>query len=76
MYAIFRNTNCIDKPKNGWGNCPHINDIEIADDIERVRHSRNRLSHENTLEMDTTDFNESVLELIGVTCNGFSENFF
>lgn len=75
MYAIFRHTNCIDKHKNGWGQCPHINDIEIADDIERIRDSRNSLSHENTLEMDTKKFNESVLELIGVTCNGFLRIF-
>lgn len=71
MYAIIRNTNCIDDPKNGWGKCPDKNDIELADDIERVRHSRNVLSHLHSLEMDTKDFNRSVLDLIGVICNGF-----
>lgn len=76
MYVIFWNINCIDKFKNGWGNCFYINDIEIVDDIERVRYFRNCLSYENILEMDIIDFNELVLELIGVICNGFLENFF
>lgn len=38
----------------------------IPDDIERIRHFRNRVCHSDASEIDTSIFNESVLELLGV----------
>lgn len=65
MYAIIRNsTRNLTKPKHGWGNSPSESDINTADDIERIRIGRNRICHENALNMETSEFNESVLDLI------------
>lgn len=67
MYAIIRNsTRNLPKPKHGWGNSPSESDINTADDIERIRIGRNRICHENALNMETSEFNESVLDLIWV----------
>lgn len=58
------------KEPNGypWGrvDVPKENEIEIPDDIERIRHYRNRVCHSDASEMDTSMFNESVLDLLGV----------
>lgn len=65
MYSILRNS-VVPKPKNGWGNYPQDNNIELADDIERIRHYRNIICHTDASRMETTKFNESVLDLVGV----------
>lgn len=67
MYVMIRNStiNPI-KPKNGWGKKPSENDRDTADDIERIRLGRNRICHENALNMETSEFNKSVLDLIWV----------
>lgn len=67
MYVMIRNStiNPI-KPTNGWGKKPSENDICIADDIERIRLGRNLICHENALNMETSEFNKSVLDLIRV----------
>lgn len=67
MYSIFRNGINIVPPRKGWGNFPDANDTNMADDIERLRKYRNKISHENSSKMTTVDFNESVLDLIRVT---------
>lgn len=67
MYSMIRNTFTMPSPSKGWGNFPDANDITISDDIERIRHYRNKISHENSSEMTTEDFNTSVLDLIMVT---------
>lgn len=67
MYSIFRNAIGMPNPSKGWGNFPDANDINISDDIERIRHYRNKISHENSAEMTTEDFNTSVLDLIMVS---------
>lgn len=67
MYVIIRNsTRNPTKPKNGWGKSPSESDINTADDIERIRLGRNRICHENALNMETSEFNKSVLDLIWV----------
>lgn len=65
MYSILRNS-VVPKPKNGWGNYPQDNNIELADDIERIRHYRNIICHTDASRMETTEFNKSVLDLVGV----------
>lgn len=66
IYAMIRNTTEIPGPSKGWGRAPGENDTQIADDIERVRLYQNKICHANSSEMTTVDFNESVLDLIGV----------
>lgn len=66
IYAMIRNTTEIPGPSKGWGRAPGENDTQKADDIERVRLYQNKICHANSSEMTTVDFNESVLDLIGV----------
>lgn len=49
-----------------WGRVHVPKDTEIPDDIERIRYYRNRVCHSDASEIDTSIFNESVLDLLGV----------
>lgn len=69
MHAMFRNTINISPPTRGWGQTPEANDKGKADDIERIRIYRNKISHENSSDMTTNDFNKSALDLIWVILN-------
>lgn len=67
LYTMLRYS--VKGPTNyPWGrvDVPKENDTEIPDDIERIRHYRNRFCHSDVSEMDTSMFNESVLDLLGV----------
>lgn len=70
MYSVIRRLYYL-KPKNGWGKSPGEHDISTADDIERIRHCRNRICHTDASGMETNLFNESVLDLLGVICACF-----
>lgn len=69
MYAMLRNTIKISPPTRGWGQIPAANDKGKADDIERIRIYRNKISHENSSNMTTKEFNKSALDLIWVILN-------
>lgn len=58
-----------ERPKNGWGNFPKENHMEKLDDIERIRHYRNLISHSDASGMDTNTFNLSSLDLFRVICD-------
>lgn len=49
-----------------WMGKTNDNDTDISDDIERIRHKRNLICHENALNMETSNFNKSALDLIRV----------
>lgn len=66
MYTIIRNACQVKPPTRDWGKQPNDDDISTSDDIERIRHKRNLICHENALNMETSDFNKSALDLIGV----------
>lgn len=66
MYSLIRNLKYFEDPKNGWGQKPTTTDISRADDMERIRHYRNEVFHENPSAMKTPKFNEEVLELFWV----------
>lgn len=69
MYKILRNSEkLIRSPKSCWGILPKRNDIEKADDIERIHQYRNLICHKDASEMNTDEFNESTLDLIEVIC--------
>lgn len=67
MYAILREEKNFTVPKNGWGKRPKESDIDEADDIERIHYYRNLICHLDASNMETSTFNESVLDLLGVT---------
>lgn len=67
MYAIIKEEKTFTIPKNGWGKRPKESDIDVADDIERIHYYRNRICHSDASNMKTSTFNESVLDLLGVT---------
>lgn len=56
-------------PKYQWGrDLPEENETKTADDIERIRHYRNLVCHSDASEIvkPNFDFNEAVLDLLGV----------
>lgn len=65
MYAILRYS-VVPKRKDCWGKRPGENDIDLADDIERIHQCRNLICHTDASGMETTLFNETVLDLTGV----------
>lgn len=68
MYPILRYS-VVPKPKNGWGKPPGENDIDAADDIERLHQCRNLICHTDASGMDITLFNAAVVDLHGVIFN-------
>lgn len=66
MYTIIRNACQVQPPTRDWGKQPNDDDTSTLDDIERIRHKRNLICHENALNMETSDFNKSALDLIWV----------
>ena len=53
-------------PTQGLEKDPGVNDIEIGDDVKRIRMHRNKISHVASTQMTTMDFNDAVMDLIGV----------
>ena len=53
-------------PTQGLEKDPGVNDIEIADDVKRIRMYRNKMSHVASTQMTTIDFNDAVMDLIWV----------
>lgn len=45
IYKIFKTVHLIKEPTRDWGPYPSENDIEIGDDVERIRFARNDLFH-------------------------------
>lgn len=66
MYTMLRNSvDLKEEPVKGWGNPPGQNDINTADDIERIHQSRNFICHTDASEIKTSVFNNKVLDLLG-----------
>lgn len=63
MYTMYRNLNLNSRK---WGEIPEKNEISEADDIERIRYYRNCVCHSDASEMETTQFNPWMLDLLGV----------
>lgn len=71
MYSLIRNLWKEKAPKNGWGSYPGENDIDRADDIERIRHYSNCICHSDASGVDIKTFNFSYLDLFRVICIDF-----
>lgn len=63
MYTMYRNLypNC-----RKWGKTLEKNEINEADDIERIRYYRNYVCHSDASEIKTAEFNPRMLDLLGV----------
>ncbi|CAG2258166.1 unnamed protein product [Mytilus edulis] len=56
----------IPPPTRNWGANPLLNEIDIGDDVERIRRKRNRFVHQinaNISEEDMNDFFDTVIEI-------------
>lgn len=56
LYKLIRNLCPSLAPTKGWGNNPVDADIQIGDDIERLRLFRNKHIHEGSSELSDNDF--------------------
>lgn len=62
MYKIIKHFNLIAVPTRNWGANPLPKEIELGDDIERIRNARNHLVHKwdaNVSEKSFTEFFDS-----------------
>lgn len=69
MYSLIRKLWIEKPPKKGWGRNPGENDIDRADDIERIRHYSNCFCHSDASGVDIKTFNFSYLDLFRVICS-------
>lgn len=64
LYRMLRNS-IKETPVEGWGKSPNQNNISTADDIERIHQSRNFISHTDASDIETNEFNNKSLDLLG-----------
>lgn len=58
MYKLLRQFQLILPPTKGWGSFPDKNDIEVADDVERIRSYRNKIAHRCSTDMRKDEFED------------------
>lgn len=59
LYTLIRNLCCLPSPAQGWGKTPKDEDIEISDDIERLRLFRNNYyGHANSSSISDAIFED------------------
>lgn len=65
IYKFLRNTCDLEDPAEGWGNPPKPGNIELSDDIERIRQYRNFITHKSSSDRKMTrdEYNLRFLEL-------------
>lgn len=64
LYTLIRNLCPSLKPKRGWGTQPNDTDIQIGDDVERLRLFRNNYyAHADSAAISETDFRDIWKEL-------------
>lgn len=51
IYKLLRQFELVSSPTKGWGNVPDKEDIQLSDDIERIRRYRNQLAHRSSSTM-------------------------
>ncbi|XP_062578640.1 muscle M-line assembly protein unc-89-like, partial [Saccostrea cucullata] len=71
LYALIRNLCPQLKPTQGWGKAPSIKDMQIGDDIERLREIRNTMhAHVNSSKVDDATFSSHWQNLPRITIRG------
>lgn len=63
MVTMYRNLN---QNIQNWNILPGKNEINEADDVKRIRHYRNDVCHSDASEIETTEFNTWMLDLLEV----------
>ncbi|XP_076086394.1 uncharacterized protein LOC143057051 isoform X2 [Mytilus galloprovincialis] len=58
IYQILRRLKLISQPTKGWGTFPDKADINLGDDVERIRCYRNNLAHRSDTKIGKNEFNE------------------
>lgn len=58
IYKLLRQFPLLPSPTKGWGNIPDKVDIQVEDDIERIRYYRNQLAHRSDIKINKSVFDE------------------
>ncbi|VDI54895.1 Hypothetical predicted protein [Mytilus galloprovincialis] len=58
IYHILRRLKLIPQPTKDWGTLPDKVDINLGDDVERIRCYRNNLAHRSDTKIKKNEFNE------------------
>ncbi|XP_052082921.1 uncharacterized protein LOC127720379 isoform X3 [Mytilus californianus] len=66
IYQLLRQFSLIPSPTKGWGRLPDKVDINLGDDIERIRFYRNKLAHRSDTKIEKNEFNEYFDEFRGI----------
>ncbi|XP_076115508.1 uncharacterized protein LOC143083162 isoform X2 [Mytilus galloprovincialis] len=60
IYKMFRRFQLINPPTRNWGAKPLSNEIDIGDDVERIRRKRNRFVHQIKADVSEQDMNKFI----------------
>ncbi|CAC5413888.1 unnamed protein product [Mytilus coruscus] len=66
IYRLLRQFSLIPSPTKGWGRLPDKVDINLGDDVERIRWYRNKLVHRSDTKIEKNEFNEYFNEFRGI----------
>ncbi|CAC5399559.1 unnamed protein product [Mytilus coruscus] len=58
IYKLLRQFLLVHPPTKGWGSNPDKVDINLADDVERIRRYRNQLAHRCSIDIDKNEFDD------------------
>ncbi|XP_071144934.1 uncharacterized protein [Mytilus edulis] len=58
IYQLLRQFSLIPSPTKGWGKLPDKADINLGDDVERIRYYRNKLAHRKDTKIEKNEFHE------------------
>ncbi|XP_052067786.1 uncharacterized protein LOC127707294 [Mytilus californianus] len=58
IYKLLRQFSLINPPTKGWGNNPDKVDINLVDDVERIRRYRNQLAHRCNTNIGKDEFDD------------------
>lgn len=61
LYILLRNHQYIESPSNKWNEEIHPEGESEGDDVERIKHYRNKICHCSSLTMKTEEFNKAWL---------------
>lgn len=77
IYKLLRQFELVSSPTKGWGNVPDKEDIQLSDDIERIRRYRNQLAHRRSSTMTKEEFDNYFDQFCGIgkriDCNFFQK---
>lgn len=66
IYKLLRHFSLIPPPTKGWGVDPDNVDVKLADDVERIRHYRNKLAHMINIDIKKAKFDDYFAQFIDI----------